>query len=65
MILALAGTTSLLAFVSASEPRDPRRCYELGANGYVVKPISFEDLSEAVADLGGLDEPPPEETPRA
>ena len=30
---------------------DIDRCYELGANSYVVKPIGFEDFSRVVKEL--------------
>jgi CheY-like chemotaxis protein len=40
-----------------------RRCYELGANSFVVKPVDFRRFSEFVAHLTtfwlSLNEPPP------
>jgi DNA-binding response OmpR family regulator len=40
-----------------------RRCYELGANSYVVKPVDFRRFSSFVTNLASfwltLNEPPP------
>jgi CheY-like chemotaxis protein len=33
---------------SSKEPRDINRAYELGANSYLVKPVSFDALLELV-----------------
>jgi len=47
--------TQLLPVVimtSSREDRDIRHGYELGANGYVVKPICMEEFSEKVKQLG-------------
>ncbi len=37
---------------SSREEFDLKRCYELGANAYVVKPVDFKDFFEAVKQLG-------------
>ena len=46
---------------------DVRRSYELGANAYVVKPVDFVQLSQALRCLGYFwgvtNEPPPTPTP--
>lgn len=48
---------------SSREQGDVLRSYELGANAYVVKPVDFAELSEAVGALGAFwlrfNEPPP------
>ena len=36
---------------SSREERDLERCYELGANSYVVKPLKFHEFVEAVKHL--------------
>jgi len=36
---------------SSRSPRDVRRCYELGANSYIVKPMSFETM---VSTIGAM-----------
>jgi DNA-binding response OmpR family regulator len=52
---------------SSREPRDINRAYDLGANSYLVKPVSFDALLEMVQVLDrywlGLAERP--EAPRA
>jgi two-component system response regulator len=37
---------------SSREEQDILRSYELGVNSYIVKPVSFDNFSEAVAQLG-------------
>jgi two-component system response regulator len=47
---------------SSAVQHDVVRCYELGANSYVVKPVSFDALGEVLKGLGTywlmLNEPP-------
>jgi len=49
---------------SSREEPDLKKCYGLGVNAYVVKPVQFKDFIEAVRNLGVfwalLNEPPPE-----
>ena len=42
---------SVVIMTSSREKVDIDRCYELGANSYVVKPIGFEDFSRVVKEL--------------
>lgn len=42
----------VVVFTSSSEERDLKRCYDLGANAYVRKPIDFAEFVEAVERLG-------------
>jgi CheY-like chemotaxis protein len=37
---------------SSREDSDLATCYDLGVNGYVVKPVEFEDFARAVSELG-------------
>ncbi|NVO09167.1 MAG: response regulator [Bacteroidales bacterium] len=37
---------------SSREEFDLKRCYELGANAYVVKPVDFKDFFEVIKQLG-------------
>jgi CheY-like chemotaxis protein len=45
-------TLPVVILTSSREDRDLARCYELGSNAYVVKPVRFEEFSEAVKGLG-------------
>jgi two-component system, response regulator len=38
----------VVVFTSSSEPGDISRCYALGCNSYVIKPVTYEDYIEAV-----------------
>jgi two-component system response regulator len=38
----------VVVFTSSSEPADIARCYGLGCNSYVIKPVTYEDYIEAV-----------------
>lgn len=42
----------VVVLTSSKEDPDVRRCYELGANSYVVKPVEFENFLKAVSELG-------------
>lgn len=56
------GRLPVVVLTSSREPRDVTRAYELGANSYLVKPSSPEDLIATVRGLGlywlVLNEPP-------
>ena len=41
----------VVIMTSSGEQADIDRCYEMGANSYVVKPIVFEDFSRVVKEL--------------
>jgi two-component system response regulator len=42
----------VVILTSSDEEKDIITGYELGANSYVRKPVSFSDFSTAIADLG-------------
>ena len=42
----------VVILTSSKEDPDLSRCYELGANSYIVKPVDFERFIEAVTELG-------------
>jgi two-component system response regulator len=42
----------VVILTSSKEDPDINRCYELGANSYIVKPVEFDNFLKAVTDLG-------------
>ncbi|CAN5383690.1 response regulator [soil metagenome] len=42
----------VVVFSSSSEDSDINECYDLGANGYVVKPVHSEEFEKAMIGLG-------------
>lgn len=38
----------VVVFTSSSEPADIARCYALGCNSYVIKPVTYEDYIDSV-----------------
>ncbi|MBM4134625.1 MAG: response regulator [Nitrospira sp.] len=61
-------TIPVVMLTSSREETDLARCYNLGVNAYVVKPVSFRQFIQAIKDLGVfwtiLNEPPPGVVPR-
>lgn len=59
----------VVVLTSSREERDLTRCYELGTNAYVVKPIDFHEFVDAIKNLGLfwaiINEPPPGSMPSA
>ena len=43
----------VVVFTSSSEPADIARCYALGCNSYVIKPVTYENYIEAVRNIAG------------
>ncbi|MEP7236578.1 MAG: response regulator [Ferruginibacter sp.] len=42
----------LVILTSSKEDPDIKKCYALGANSYIVKPVNFEGFVEAIKNLG-------------
>ncbi len=59
----------VVVLTSSREEQDLARCYELGTNAYVVKPIDFLEFVEVIKGLGLfwaiINEPPPGSIPPA
>lgn len=45
-------TIPVIVMTASSEAKDILESYQIGVNGYVVKPVAFEDFAKAVSDLG-------------
>ncbi len=45
-------TIPVVVLTSSTEDVDVKECYALGVNSYVSKPVSFDEFSKVVADLG-------------
>jgi CheY-like chemotaxis protein len=45
-------TTPVVILTSSKEDPDIKRCYELGANSYIVKPVDSENFFQAIKDIG-------------
>ena len=42
----------VVILTSSKEDADIKECYGLGVNGYVVKPVEFDEFHKAISDLG-------------
>ena len=43
----------VVVFTTTKNDNEIKRCYELGANTYVVKPVSFNELAKVIEDIRG------------
>ena len=57
-------TIPVVVLTSSKEHPDIEKCYRLGVNSYIVKPVDFQNFSKAVTELGFywllLNQPPVE-----
>jgi two-component system, response regulator len=42
----------VVVLTSSREDSDLAKCYELGVNSYIVKPVEFDNFVKAISDLG-------------
>jgi len=42
----------VVILTSSKEDPDIKKCYDLGANSYIVKPVNFERFAAAIQNLG-------------
>lgn len=45
-------TIPVVMLTSSREEPDLKKCYDLGVNAYVVKPVNFKDFMDAVKQIG-------------
>jgi CheY-like chemotaxis protein len=45
-------TIPVIILTTTDNPREIDRCYELGCNVYMTKPVAYEQFSEAIRKLG-------------
>lgn len=44
--------TPVVVFSSSKEDSDVKKCYELGVNSYIVKPVEFQEFTQTIFTLG-------------
>jgi|ERR1051326_6091991 two-component system response regulator len=42
----------VVILTSSAEDPDIKKCYKLGANSYIVKPVEFDNFAKTVVELG-------------
>ena len=42
----------IVVFSSSSQPEDIQRCYQLGCNAYVAKPMNHRDFAAVIKQIG-------------
>ena len=45
-------TIPVVVLTSSKEDPDIKKCYDLGVNSYVVKPVEFDEFHKAISSLG-------------
>ena len=45
-------STPVIMLTTTDDPREVERCYKLGCNVYITKPVAYEQFVEAIRQLG-------------
>jgi two-component system response regulator len=45
-------TIPVVILTSSNESPDIKKCYKLGANSYIVKPVNFNEFTQVIRNLG-------------
>jgi CheY-like chemotaxis protein len=45
-------TTPVVVLTTTDDEREIKRCYDLGANVYITKPVDYENFANAIRQLG-------------
>jgi CheY-like chemotaxis protein len=45
-------TTPVIMLTTTDDPREVERCYKLGCNVYITKPVAYDRFVEAIRQLG-------------
>jgi CheY-like chemotaxis protein len=45
-------TTPVIMLTTTDDPREVERCYKLGCNVYITKPVAYDKFVEAIRQLG-------------
>ena len=45
-------STPVVVLTTTDDEREIKRCYDLGANVYITKPVDYENFSNAIRQLG-------------
>ncbi len=45
-------TTPVIILTTTDDPREVERCYQLGCNVYITKPVAYDQFVEAIRQLG-------------
>lgn len=45
-------STPIIMLTTTDDPREVERCYKLGCNVYITKPVAYEGFVEAIRQLG-------------
>lgn len=45
-------TIPVVVLTSSKEDPDIKKCYALGVNSYVVKPVAFDEFQKAISEMG-------------